>query len=462
LSSRPVAPSGPVPVSEILRLALPSSAVFLLATLLALLTIRFASTLGPDAVAAVNAGNRLYNVFLAMAAGVNAGALALIANAWGAGRRTEAGQYLQVAMALGTLLGAALTLVIWLCAPTLIGLFTLEPRAHAAAVSYTRWMALFYAPMALGLVLASGLRAAGDVRTPVLIALLMNGLCLWLAWRWIHVPPLGLRPGVHFIALGIGTGNTVGALLGFALWRRSRLLLGPVRQDARARERLAALWSVGYPTALEQGLLQTGIVAFLWVVARYGDAAFAAYGSSISLLAVAMVVGFGFSIAVSVLVGQQLGAGSVINARLVAVRALWVTLAVLSVPAALLAWHAREFALWLTGDARIAADMVLVIYAFTAALPMLAVEFCLGGALRGAGDTRFPLLNVVFGLFVVRFGLAAVLSGAGAGVGWIYATVIADYAVKNVLLIWRFRSDRWMKLYRAPVHGDTRPRSVTE
>ena len=92
---------------------------------------------------------------------------------------------------------------------------------------------------------------------------------------------------------------------------------------------------------------------------------------------------------------------------------------------------------------------VLVIYSFTAILPMLAVEFCLGGALRGAGDTRFPLLNVIMGLIVVRFGLALVLDRFGFPVGWIYATLVADYAVKNVLLVWRFRSDRWMKLLPA-------------
>ena len=85
---------------------------------------------------------------------------------------------------------------------------------------------------------------------------------------------------------------------------------------------------------------------------------------------------------------------------------------------------------------------MLVIYSFTAILPMLAVEFCLGGALRGAGDTRFPLLNVIMGLIVVRFGLALVLDRFGFPVGWIYA-------VKNVLLVWRFRSDRWMKLLPA-------------
>jgi len=438
-----------VSATAILALALPSSTMFLLATLVGIAMIRFAAALGPDAVAAVNAGARLYNVFIALAAGINAGALALIANAWGAGRRVEAERYLELSLAVAALLGVAITLLTWLGAGPLLGLFDLDPGAHKESVSYTRWLALFYAPIALYLVLASGLRAAGDARTPMLFALLVNGVSLGLAWRWSIAPPFGLQPHVRYIALGLGLGNVAGVVAALALWRAGRLALAPARRDAGSRRRLKALWQVGYPAALEQGLLQLGIIAFLWVVAQYGTAAFTAYGTSISLLSLAMVIGFGFSVAVSVMVGQQLGAGSPANARLVALRALRLTVVTLSVPGLILACYAHPVALWLTGNEGIAAHAVPILYAFTLALPMLAVEFCLGGALRGAGDTRFPLLNVLAGLIVVRFGLALLFYHLGLGVNWIYATLIADYAVKNALLVWRFRSDRWMKPLRA-------------
>ncbi|MBK8992833.1 MAG: MATE family efflux transporter [Gammaproteobacteria bacterium] len=438
-----------VSATAILALALPSSTMFLLATLVGIAMIRFAAALGPDAVAAVNAGARLYNVFIALAAGINAGALALIANAWGAGRRVEAERYLELSLAVAALLGVAITLLTWLGAGPLLGLFDLDPGAHAESVSYTRWLALFYAPIALYLVLASGLRAAGDARTPMLFALLVNGVSLGLAWRWSIAPPFGLQPHVRYIALGLGLGNVAGVVAALALWRAGRLALAPARRDAGSRRRLKALWQVGYPAALEQGLLQLGIIAFLWVVAQYGTAAFTAYGTSISLLSLAMVIGFGFSVAVSVMVGQQLGAGSPANARLVALRALRLTVVTLSVPGLILACYAHPVALWLTGNEGIAAHAVPILYAFTLALPMLAVEFCLGGALRGAGDTRFPLLNVLAGLIVVRFGLALLFYHLGLGVNWIYATLIADYAVKNALLVWRFRSGRWMKPLRA-------------
>ena len=48
-------PDSPVSIVSILALALPSGAVFLLASLVGIFMIRIAATLGPDAVVAVNA-----------------------------------------------------------------------------------------------------------------------------------------------------------------------------------------------------------------------------------------------------------------------------------------------------------------------------------------------------------------------------------------------------------------------
>ncbi len=437
-------PASAVSVQAILRLALPSSAVFLMATIMGLLMIRFASALGPEAVAAVNAGSRLYNVFIALCAGISAGTLALVSNAWGAGRREEAARLLQLSLLMALALGTLLSLISVAGVPALIDAFGLASAARAEAVGYARWLSMFFAPMAFCLVLTSGLRSAGDVRTPMLLALLINAGWLLLAWRWSTHPPFGLAPHVRWIALGMGLGHVPGALAAYLLWRRNRLLLGPVARDTDDVRRLRALLYTGYPSALEQALLQFGVIAFIGITGRYGTAAFAAYGTGISLLSLAMVIGVGFSMAVSVLVGQQLGAGSPENARLAALRALKLCVLVLGVPGIVLALNAGPVALWLTGDAEIARLTVVAIYAFTAVLPMLAVEFCIGGALRGAGDTRFPLLNVLAGLFVVRFGLAWLLSRAGFSIEWIYATLVADYSVKSSLLLWRFRSGRWM------------------
>ena len=86
---------------------------------------------------------------------------------------------------------------------------------------------------------------------------------------------------------------------------------------------------------------------------------------------------------------------------------------------------------------------VQFIYVLGAMMPLLAVEFAIGGALRGAGDTRFPLITTILGLLVMRCGLAAIAAYLGLPVIWVYAALIGDYVLKGVMLIWRFRQGRW-------------------
>jgi Na+-driven multidrug efflux pump len=77
--------------------------------------------------------------------------------------------------------------------------------------------------------------------------------------------------------------------------------------------------------------------------------------------------------------------------------------------------------------------------------PLMALEYALAGALRGAGDTRFPLYTAIAGMLGVRVVLAAVALALGLSVEWVFAALVADYLVKAFLLVRRFRSGRWQR-----------------
>ena len=57
-------------------------------------------------------------------------------------------------------------------------------------------------------------------------------------------------------------------------------------------------------------------------------------------------------------------------------------------------------------DPEVVGDAVSFIHVLALAQPLMAADSTLGGALRGAGDTRFPLLTVIFGFYVARLGCA--------------------------------------------------------
>ena len=80
--------------------------------------------------------------------------------------------------------------------------------------------------------------------------------------------------------------------------------------------------------------------------------------------------------------------------------------------------------------------------------PFMAHEFALGGSVRGAGDTRSPLIITRIGLLLVRVPIAFLFYYLGLSLAWIFSALIADYFIQGVLLIIRFRSKRWMKVLK--------------
>ena len=104
---------------------------------------------------------------------------------------------------------------------------------------------------------------------------------------------------------------------------------------------------------------------------------------------------------------------------------------------------AEPLARFMIDDAEVIRLTVVFIYILGSVQPLMAIEAALGGALRGAGDTRYPLFAVFSGLIGARVLLASLFAWRGFSVEWIFAALIADYIVKAILLTNRYRSGRW-------------------
>jgi Na+-driven multidrug efflux pump len=105
---------------------------------------------------------------------------------------------------------------------------------------------------------------------------------------------------------------------------------------------------------------------------------------------------------------------------------------------------ARPIARLFVDDAEVIADAVSFILVLAAAQPLMAIDFTLGGALRGAGDTRFPLVSVLIGFYVCRLGAAYLVTFVlGLEIVWLWLAMIGDYFARSALKAWRFRSGAW-------------------
>ncbi len=427
------------------QLAFPSILGNFSYTVVGMVQTKFVAALGAEALAAVGAGQRVFFAMQAVLIAVSAGTTALVAQAWGAGDYREASRVTMASLVLGCLFAFIVMLFGVFGARAIAGLFGLDPHTLDLAAANIRTLSFFNLAFAVTFVLSAALRASGDAWSPLWIGFGVNLLNLPLLYVLIFgrygFPALG----VVGAAAAIGVSFSLGALLLLTLWLKQKFRVRHVAGGWWRRARLRRLLDIGYPAALEQMVFQVGFFIFLMLIGNfYGTEAFAAYNVGANILMVCITVGFGFSIAGSTLVGQHLGAGDHPGA----VRSGWraTAFAALSMAALalLVAAFAPELAAWLLGDEPLTLEYTLYfIYVLGAMMPLLGVEFAIGGALRGAGDTRFPLVATFLGLIAMRCGLAALFTYLGLSVHWVYAALIADYVLKAALLIERFRRGRW-------------------
>lgn len=394
----------------ILRLAWPAVLSNLAYSMVGLVDIKIVASLGSSAVAAVTTGHRIFWILQAVMIAVTAGTTALVARAWGADDRAEAARVTRASMVLCCAIAGLMTLPAVLFAHRLAAIFELDAATLESATAFIRIMSLFNVAFAISMVIGSALRAAGDTMTPLWIGLVTNVLNVFLVYGLVY-GRFGLPAmGVEGAALASGLSLLAGSLASLVLWCGGFLRVEFKRGRAVTRRRVEQLFRIGYPAGLEQAAMQVGFVVFLWIVSLYGTAPYAAYGIGVQILSFSFVVGFGFNIAASTHVGQKLGAGDPAGAEQSGWRALRLAIATMALLSAVIIAAAESIASFMIDEPEVIRLTVIFIYILGAAQPLMAVDFTLGGALRGAGDTRFPLVTTLAGLVVVRGCVAGLLA----------------------------------------------------
>jgi Na+-driven multidrug efflux pump len=118
---------------SIWELALPSIMGNLSYTIVGMVQTKFVGELGPQALAAVGAGQRVMFAMLAILMAVSAGTTALVARAWGAGDYEEASRVTMASLVLAGSMAAVVAVLGFLFAGSMAGVFGLDEETLAMA-----------------------------------------------------------------------------------------------------------------------------------------------------------------------------------------------------------------------------------------------------------------------------------------------------------------------------------------
>ncbi len=435
-------------VRTIWALAWPVIATFSLEAFVGLIDTLMVGRLGAAAVAAVGVGTQILSGVSVVMTAVGTGTLALVARHVGAQEHPDAQRVLGQSIVAAFGLSLLLVIPVIVFAPYLVGLFGIDAPVVLQSSGFVRLVMLSIPQGAVLFVIGSALRGAGDTRTPLVIGIAINVINVVanyvLIFGKLGMPALGVRGSALATTLAFTTGTAMGLLI----LARGRLVLGLSLADLRPeRDTIRRVLSIGYPTAGEQVLMQIGFVFYLVFAAHYGTSAVAAYYIGVRILALSFLPGFGFGAAAAALVGQNLGASDAGQAE----RSGWASnrlaMYLMSAGGLIIFLVAGPIARLFVDDAMVVSDAVSFIRALAAAQPLMAIDFTIGGALRGAGDTRFPLVAVFIGFYGCRLGFAYLAADVlHLSLPWVWYALIGDYFARATLKAWRFKSGRWKQI----------------
>jgi len=426
-------------------LAWPVILTFLLESLVGVIDTLMVGRLGAGAVAAVGVGAQVLSAVSVAMTAVGTGTLALVARHIGAGDRADAEEVLRQSVFAAWGLSVLVVVPVIAFAEPLVAAFGVDGDVVRDGAAFVRWVMPSIPQAAVLFVIGSALRAAGDTRTPLLIGIGVNVLNVignyGLIFGRFGLPALGVRGS----ALATTAAFSAGAVVGLVLLLGHRVALRLTLRRMRIHVPIVRrVFAVGYPAAAEQLLMQLGFFLYLAFAARYGTGAVAAYFIGVRILALSFLPGFGFAAAAAALVGQSLGAADPGRAEASGWEATRMAVYLMSACGAVLFVTARPIAALFVDDPTVVEHTVSFIRTLAAAQPLMAIDFTLGGALRGAGDTRWPLVSVFVGFYGCRLAFAYLAAFVlHLSLPWVWFALMGDYLARSALKTWRFKGGRW-------------------
>lgn len=333
-----------------------------------------------------------------------------------------------------------------------------EAAIRSDASAYFLIYSAFVPMMQLGFFGSTMLQCSGDMKLPSLLNILMCALDVVFNFLLIFPTREVNMLGMHFIvpgagmgvrgaALGTGLAEAVTALLMiyFLLVRKKDLrIIGEKGSFLPTRDSLSKAFSITGPMWIQNLVMRGAYVAGTLIIAPLGAVPIAAHSFAIIAESICYMPGYGTGDAATTLVGQSLGAGRKNLARSFTRISLGLGVGMMSMMAVVMYLLASTIMGLLSVDPEVVAlgARCLRLEAFAEA--GYAASIVAYAACVGAGDTKVPTALNFISVWLVRIGLAVLLTPRYGLMGYWIAMCI-ELNVRGLLLVLRISGDKWLK-----------------
>lgn len=433
---------------SIWRIAWPAVLEMAMYMLMGIADVAFVGRLGGAELAGISVGAEIFFAVLLTLNALGAGGSILVAHNTGAGQSREVNRLAAQILSFAFLAGIILSFLGWFLSPVIIKLFAVEPKVASIAVGYMR-IAFAFSPLMLCVTMGNGVfRGNGQTRVPMTIAFVANIVhilaCYALVFGRLGLPELGAVG----TAVALATAHTIAFVLSLYAFASGRWGVKLRFSDLLhiSPGAIRRVLSLGTPAAAEEFFRSSSQVVSSILLVHLGTQAFAAHQIAIIVESISYMPGFGFAIAATALVGQLLGADHPSEARKVALKAFRFAILVMGGFAVLFFFLPS----WITGLFTDKPDLIklsaLAIQIAAFEQLTIAAEMVFAGALRGAGDTRTPMLVATIGIWGFRLPvLWFLIMRMHVGLTGVWTLFVIDWALRSLIMYIFFRRFDWKR-----------------
>ena len=397
-------------------------------------TMVVGKALGVDALASLGATDWLSWMILGMVQGFTQGFGILMAREFGAKDMASLRRVVGASVTLSALFAGVLLVGAQLMALPMLRLLQTPERVLGNAMLYIR---IYFAgiPVVIAYnLLATVLRSLGDSRTPLVAMVLASLTNIGLDLLFVLV--------FHWGIVGAAVATLIAQVVSsvFCLLRLRKIeFLALGKSDCLLREGLGwRLLGLGWPVALQNGIIALGGLIIQRVVHGYGVTMLAGYTATNKLFGLLELAAISFGYAMLTYAGQNLGAGDLRRIRKGMTAALGAALAIsLIISTAMLVLGKNILGLFLSGDPMEVELAIRSGYRYLSimalGLPVLYLLHVVRSAVQGMGNTLLPMVSGI-GEFGMRTGCVLLLP-ALLGEDGIYIAEIAAWLGADLVLI---------------------------
>lgn len=402
---------GPI-LRSLLTLAVPIVAANVLQSAYQIIDAFWVGRLGGAAVAAVSLSFPVMFLMFAIGAGLSIAGSTLIAQYVGARNENMvahvAGQTLLMVVLASLVLGT----IGYFTAPALLRLMGVAPDVYPGALGFMRVSFVGLVFNFTFFVFQAIMRGIGKPMLPVYIVLgtvfLNFALDPLLIFGWGPVPGYGVMGA----AIATLTTQGIAAVIGIVVLRRGMHGIHVRRRDfIPDLGYVKRAFFLGFPASVELSARALGLMVMTFLIASFGTLTLAAYGVGSNILQVVTIPAMGLSMAVSTLVGQNIGAGNVERAARIGQLGAALGFASLTLLGIVVFFCAAPLvAFFVPKDAAVIAAGAGFLRIMALAWGFMGVQFALTGVFRASGNMVVTMVLTLVSQWVLQFPLAYVLS----------------------------------------------------